>query len=141
MSSVSEVSVTIVFFSCFVTDGFCCVLQSGIVSEGWDGVCTNPQVQYMPAYPHPLPLPPPTPPTNLRTNRLAPTLHSPCLLHTLLSPHLLCSLSVIPFVLQCVLVSFCCELIVLLLPGRQLDTSGPQRKLQLVHFPYWHNIK
>lgn len=36
------------------------------------------------------------------------------LAHTLLPPHLSCSLSVIPFVLQCVLVSFCCELIVLL---------------------------
>lgn len=98
----SEVSVTIVFFSCFVTDGFCCVLQCGIVSKGWDGVCTNPQVHAS------LPAPPPL------TNRLTPALHSPCPSHTLLPPHLSCSLSVIPFVLQCVLVSFCCELIVLL---------------------------
>jgi len=66
VSSVSEVSVTIVFFSCFVTDGFCCVLQRGIVSEGWDGVRTNPQVHAS------LPAPPPL------TNRLDPALHSPC---------------------------------------------------------------
>lgn len=40
VSSVSEVSVTCIF-SCFVTDCFCCVLQCGIMSEGYSGVRTN----------------------------------------------------------------------------------------------------
>lgn len=40
VSSVSGVSVTCIF-SCFVNDGFCCVLQCGIMSEGYRGVRTN----------------------------------------------------------------------------------------------------
>lgn len=115
VSSVSEVSVTCIF-SCFVTDCFCCVLQCGIMSEGYSGVRTNLRYQ-----------------TGLTVMTDWPTLAHHLLLFFLFiiiffSKHtpslLIVQLSINLLYLCCnVLVSFYCESL-FCLPLGQLDTSG-----------------